>query len=592
MPRYAPSDLLESCPPLPDSPPAREPDAAGNIIVAAGRAPSPELLELLRLQPHFQATWDRQRPDLKDQSQSGFDLSLFMQVLQAGGSEQDAVDVAIAHRAQSGDGPKRGDYYMRTLKTAHAGLAAARAARAVVAEEPSPPATAKQPQWPAPPDPGVYHGPVGDFVRLVEPHSEADPLGLAVQLLAGVGSIIGRGPHFLVEGDEHHVNTFSVLLGATSKGRKGTSWGRVRQVLALVDPTWAEKRIQSGLSSGEGLIWAVRDAIMKMEKVRAKEKGDPPTYTQVVADPGIEDKRLIVQEGEFASVLRVLQRDGNTLSAIVRNAWDGRETLQSLTKNSLAKATKAHITIVGHITVSEVRRYLDRTELGNGFANRYCWFCIKRSKVLPEGGSLDPIELMPLIETLRPRVASARELGRIHFDAEARELWRAAYGFLSEGRPGMFGAVTARAEAQCLRWALLYALLDGAREIRAQHLWAAFGLWAYAEESAQFVFGDALGDPMADEILRALRNNPGGMARTAIRNTFSNNKSGEAIGRALGLLAEHGLARPLTTTLTGDRGRPAEIWVATAVAGRTTPGFQSFRSFMSSLPAPNRGEGA
>ena len=39
---------------------------------------------------------------------------------------------------------------------------------------------------------------------------------------------------------------------------------------------------------------------------------------------GVRDKRLLVFEGEFAQVLRVMRRDGNTLSGILRNAWDGR----------------------------------------------------------------------------------------------------------------------------------------------------------------------------------------------------------------------------------------------------------------------------
>ena len=39
---------------------------------------------------------------------------------------------------------------------------------------------------------------------------------------------------------------------AHCKGRKGTSWGRVRELLEARRPGWAEARIASGLSSGEG----------------------------------------------------------------------------------------------------------------------------------------------------------------------------------------------------------------------------------------------------------------------------------------------------------------------------------------------------
>ncbi|MBI4512277.1 MAG: hypothetical protein HY698_21770 [Deltaproteobacteria bacterium] len=42
----------------------------------------------------------------------------------------------------------------------------------------------------------------------------------------------------------------------------------------------------------------------------------------VVVDPGVDDKRLLVIETEFARVLQVHTREGNTLSDIIRQAWD------------------------------------------------------------------------------------------------------------------------------------------------------------------------------------------------------------------------------------------------------------------------------
>jgi hypothetical protein len=88
-----------------------------------------------------------------------------------------------------------------------------------------------------------------------------------------------------------------------------------------------------------------------------------------VVDHGVSDKRLMVLEAEFASSLRVLGRDGNTLTAIIRQAWDPGD-LRGLTKNSPAEATGAHISIIAHITRDELPRYLDSTESGNGFGNR------------------------------------------------------------------------------------------------------------------------------------------------------------------------------------------------------------------------------
>src|SRR5262249_60231495 len=96
---------------------------------------------------------------------------------------------------------------------------------------------------------------------------------------------------------------------------------------------------------------------------------------------------------------RRIDQEGSSLSALMRLAWDtGR--LNTLTKNSPATATDAHISIVGHITELELTRYLSRTELANGFANRFLFACVRRSKVLPRGSRFDEKELLPFVVRL------------------------------------------------------------------------------------------------------------------------------------------------------------------------------------------------
>lgn len=397
--------------------------------------------------------------------------------------------------------------------------------------------------WPAPLDQVALHGPAGEFVRVVEPHTEGDPAALLVQMLVAFGNLVGRIPHFRVEADHHYPNLFAGIVGETSKARKGVSLGRVRDVSRRCDPTWDEEHTPSGLSSGEGLIWHVRDAGQD--------------------HAGVADKRRLIIESELASTLRVLGRDGNTLSAVIREAWDSGN-LQSLTKNSAAKATGAHVSIIGHITADELRRYLDRTEIGNGFANRFLWVCVRRSKMLPEGGNLDDKALEPVVDSLVKAREFAASVGKLSRDEEALALWRGVYPDLSEGRPGLLGAVTSRAEAQVMRLALVYALLDQSPLIRCAHLEAALEVWRYSFDSAAFIFSDSLGNPVADEILRALRLTREGLTRDEIRNLFQRHKKSAQISDALDLLARQGLAY-LKQEKTG--GRPAGRWYATESAG-------------------------
>jgi hypothetical protein len=169
---------------------------------------------------------------------------------------------------------------------------------------------------------------------------------------------------------------------------------------------------------------------------------------------------------------------------------------------------------------------------------------VRRSKVLPFGGGATD-DISGLIARLKAATDHARRTGnsRVSFDAEAARLWVSVYPRLSEGRPGLVGFMTSRAEAHTVRLALIYALLDCSERIRHEHLLAALAVWKYCEDSAVYVWGEALGDPTADEILRKLRASSEGLTRWDLMNHFSRNKSATELDRAIGVLAERGLIR-------------------------------------------------
>lgn len=408
-------------------------------------------------------------------------------------------------------------------------------------------------EWPDPPGAEAFHGLAGEFVRVVGPHSEADPVALIFQMLVGFGNLIGRSAYFIVEDTRHYTNEFGVLIGKTAKARKGTSLDRARAALRQADGAWVDSRSVSGLSSGEGFIWAVRDPVEKQERV--KERGQPVRYETVVADPGVADKRLLAVEPEFAVVLKQTERLGNTLSAHIRQAWDSGN-LGTQTKTPL-KATGAHTSIIGHITVEELRRYLTATEVANGFFNRFWPLAVRRSKFLPDGGRVDERALADLAGRIRAAAEFARGVGEVKRDPEAKELWHALYPVLSADRPGVAGAVLARAEAHVLRMSMIYALLDRSPVIRTEHLAAAVALWEYAERSVMFIFGDVTGDPLADEILRLLRANPTGVTKTDISKYLQHNVPAGRINQALGVLLQAQLARMERRE---TDGRAAEWW--------------------------------
>jgi hypothetical protein len=400
--------------------------------------------------------------------------------------------------------------------------------------------------WPVLADDALYSL-AGNLVRAISPYTEADPVAVLVNILVMFGNVIGPNAHFRVEFTKHFLRFFVALVGRTAKGRKGQSFSTPQHTFNQIDPDWVKECITSGLSSGEGLIFQVRDPRYSLKD------GE-----EVLVDKGAADKRLLLVEGELAGALKVATRDGNTLSVIIRQAWDTGD-LHPLTKNNPIRATGAHISIIGHITGGELLRHLTETEQINGFANRFLWLLVRRSKVIPRPKGIPQEELEPFVRKLQEAVEFARKVQEMDRDEEAEILWEEVYPELSEGKPGLFGAIIARAEVQVMRLACVYALLDRSAVIQRQHLVAAIALWDYAEESARLIFGDSLGDPVADEISRALRRHPEGLTRTDISYLFGRNRKASEIDRALGVLLAAGQVRR-EDEQTG--GRPTERWFA------------------------------
>jgi hypothetical protein len=375
-----------------------------------------------------------------------------------------------------------------------------------------------------------------------------------LSLLVVFGNAVGRGPHFPIEGDHHHANQFAVMVGDSSRGRKGTSLGRTLSLFQQTDADWLRDCHTTGLSSGEGLVFAVRDPVEALEPV--KEKGKITGYQNVVKDKGVTDKRLLVLEPEFAQTLKVLRREGNTLSPVVRQAWDSG-TLSVMTKNNAARATDTHISILGHITRPELAKCLCDTDCFNGFANRFLWALVRRSKLLPDGGN--GVNLASLQQKIAKALADARNIGAMTRSPEARQLWHQLYPELTAEKPGLYGAVVGRGEAQTLRLSMLYALLDGVGIIDVSHLKAATAVWRYCDASARMIFAEGQGetaDPLEQLLLLTIRQEPG-INRRGLHRAISGHIPAREMVHALARLRDRGQAR---CEMLATGGRPSECW--------------------------------
>jgi hypothetical protein len=382
----------------------------------------------------------------------------------------------------------------------------------------------------------ALHGLAGLAVRTIAPHTEADPASILLQLLAIFGNLVGRGPHCMVDATRHGLNLFVVLVGDSSKARKGTSWSQIARLFAEVDHHWLSTRVTAARLTASGLVYALRDQ-------------QPPT-----------DRRLLALSEEFASVLRALKSGNGHLSPLLRCAWDSGH-LPTLDMHQHLQATATHISLIAHVTQQELAQNLHRTEAHNGFANRCLWGWVQRSNCLPEGGSLSANELTTVARELRRALDWTTSAPEILFrrDAAARELWQDRYSALSQLRVGLRGAATSRAEAQVLRLSAIYAALDSTSVIGLPHLQAALAVWDYCYASASLLFGMSTGDPVADRIRQAIEASYTGLSKNHIRRLFHGHVESNRIDAALEKLVALG-ALSVHNEPTG--GRPSTLWSA------------------------------
>lgn len=404
-------------------------------------------------------------------------------------------------------------------------------------------------------EPEALHGVAGDAVRIIEPHTESHPAAILASFLVSAGAWLGRRPHVFRDGARHSGNEFACLIGLSAVGRKGTATRRTDEIFnALCDsdytsqydthtvcvstsPSWPELML-TGLGSGEGLVSALSEAIAAGEECPSR----------------------IVFEEEFSKSLKVMAREGSTLSEVLRSGWDGAP-LAVRTRGRTHVVPRSHVSLLTHVTDQELKDRLGRVEMFNGFANRFLWFCTRRTKLLPFGGGRVPHA--PIIAAMHElRSVVDRGVWEMEFDERARRMWGdgGIYQALTERPPGLLGAVTSRAEAHVTRLSLLYAALDGSQAIRAEHLLAALAVWDYSERSCRYIFGTSSGDEYADKIIDLLWSvYPGGLTRTEIHQHWHGNAEPGRVPKALVLLESEGTVE--RTKMESQRGRPSELWV-------------------------------
>ena len=227
--------------------------------------------------------------------------------------------------------------------------------------------------WPKLERPGpAYVGLAKKVVDAIEPRSESDPAALLMTFLAEFGNALGDKVYGRAESDFHPGRINVLLVGRTARARKGLAQNNTLKVMEEADDHWHQAHQLHALSTPEGLgRWLTH---------RRKQCTGKPFCSVPM--------RAMVTIIEFSALLRISSRQGNPLSEGIRSLWDGG-ILQVPTKKAPVFINGAHVSIIGHITAEELTKRITDTDMASGFANRFLFSCVERSKKIPNSKPLD-----------------------------------------------------------------------------------------------------------------------------------------------------------------------------------------------------------
>jgi Protein of unknown function (DUF3987) len=325
----------------------------------------------------------------------------------------------------------------------------------------------------------MFFGITGEVAKAAAMGTEVNPVAAAGFYLTLLSAAIGRDLYLSVGNTFHHARINGVHVGRTAIGRKGDAQGLGRRIRAKVCETFDMGRFHSGgLSSREGLAGAIQDS-----------KGDGDT-------DGTDDKRLLIVESEFSNTLAQGKREGNTLTAALRDAWDGND-IKPLVKHSPTHCTAPHISIWANITPPELRSMMTERDVSNGFLNRFLFIWAERTQLVP-------LPIRTSDEVVNDFAARTQEIvtwaiggypeskntRRMNLSDEAQALYVASYPRLCDGdAPAKVATLMERAAPYSLRLAMLFAITDQSLVIGRQHLHAALAWVTYCGQSVAYIFG-------------------------------------------------------------------------------------------------------
>lgn len=382
----------------------------------------------------------------------------------------------------------------------------------------------------------IFDNALGRMVLELDPFTEGDPVGVLGSLVSIFSAYVGPSVRVKTARGTSPLTVWTVLVGVTGKGRKGTATDHARRLVEAGFNAWPETGIISGVpNTGLGF------AMLLDER---KGEGEFPAPVVLVQE---EVDRLV---GDAKKDIR--------LGSALREAWDGKPIVHKTSRDNI-RVRDPHVAIIGHVQPKNWGAIAGSKDATGGTYNRLLPLWVTQSKSIPVFSAPDPTaEFEKVGQKLRMAGVYAREVKEVRVTPESaewfEEITRPQVDMLTHGNEEL-AQLAERALPHVVRIAALYALADMRETIGPEDFDSALALVAYAVDTIRFVIPETGGESLVSKIRSHLINNPQGLARGELWDLIGHRYSKAEIDKALASLPQVKQERKASTG-----GRPPTIY--------------------------------
>jgi hypothetical protein len=298
---------------------------------------------------------------------------------------------------------------------------------------------------------------IGDYVRLMTPLTEAAPVYHLASALALVGATMGREVYGRYVNKNIFCTNFYLLVGPAGESRKdaaielmlGAQTWRAPGSLSLTTPAFT---VVTDVGSGQALIKSLAEL-----------------------------KNILFYVTEYSRLVENMNIKNSSLRSIMITAWNMPDTLHNNSLGNQITAKLPALTTIAAVQPGILADLMTRTDIEQGYANRWLIFPGLGHGEIPEPDEMDMVYASGLYRQLtnaRSTYAAVDGGTVLHLSPEAKERWVAWYvhdrrrEVLNDAEASM----RSRLAVHVRKVTLAYAASEGASRIELVHLEAGIEL--------------------------------------------------------------------------------------------------------------------